>query len=170
MLQPLCLVLPGRVSHRAKNGMEQKSGGTIKRFLQGWAINTLAVLVAALVLRGIAYTTWQDLLLASLLLGVLNAFVRPLLMLVALPLLIVTLGLFMLVINALLLLLVGQIVHGFEVTSFWWAVLGSIIISLVSMVLNTLTGSGKSRIHIRRGGSQHRPDRGDDGNGPIIDV
>jgi putative membrane protein len=151
--------------------MEQKSGGTIKRFLQGWAINTLAVLVAAFVLPGISYVTWQDLLLASLLLGVLNAFVRPLLMLVALPLLIVTLGLFMLVINALLLLLVGQIVHGFTVESFWWAVLGSIIISVISLLLNTLTGAGKSRIHFRRGGATQAPsNRHDDGNGPVIDV
>ena len=152
--------------------MEQKSGGTIKWFLQGWAINTLAVLVAAFLLPGISYDTWQDLLLASLLLGVLNAFVRPLLMLVALPLLILTLGLFMLVINSLLLLLVGSIVHGFEVKSFWWALLGSLIISFVSLVLNTLTGSGKSRIQVSRFNRQQRPPgRGDDGGGgPVIDV
>jgi len=150
---------------------QQQSGGTIKRFLQGWAINTLAVLVAAALLPGIDWVKWQDLLLASLLLGVLNAFVRPLLMLVALPLLIFTLGLFMLVINALLLLLVGQIVHGFTVKTFWWAVLGSIIISLVSLVLNTVTGTGGSRIHVQRGSGQSRPPkRDDDGDGPIIDV
>jgi putative membrane protein len=160
--------MPCGVPHRADRAMEQKSGGTIKRFLQGWAINTLAVLVAAFVLPGISYERWQDLLLASLLLGVLNAFVRPLLMLVALPLLIFTLGLFMLVINALLLLLVGQIVHGFTVESFWWAVLGSIIIGIVSLALNTLTGSGRSRVQIRRGGRRQGPPH--DGGGPIIDV
>jgi putative membrane protein len=164
----LCLVMPGGVSHRAACKMEEKSGGTIKRFLQGWAINTLAVLVACL-LPGISYgNDVRVLLLASLLLGVFNAVVRPLLMLVALPLLIVTLGLFMLVINALLLLLVGRIVHGFTVETFWWAVLGSIIISAVSLVMNTLTGTGKSRIHVRRSGPRRRPP--DDGNGPIIDV
>jgi len=155
--------------------MEQtqpKSGGTIKRFLQGWAINTLAVLVAAILLPGINYGhDWRVLLLASLLLGVLNAVVRPLLMLLALPLLIVTLGLFMLVINALLLLLVGQIVSGFEVRTFWWAVLGSIIISIVSLVLNTLTGSGKSRIVVHCAGTDRRPPGpGDSGSGPVIDV
>jgi putative membrane protein len=150
---------------------EQPSGGTIKRFLQGWAINTLAVLVAAFILPGISYNDdWRALLLASLLLGVLNAVVRPLLMLLALPLLIVTLGLFMLVINALLLLLVGRIVSGFEVETFWWAVLGSVIISIVSLVLNTLTGSGKSRIVIHRAGSSPRSSHHDDGGGPVIDV
>jgi putative membrane protein len=151
--------------------MEQKSGGTIKRFLQAWAINTLAVLLAAFILPGISYDTWQDLLLASLLLGVLNAFVRPLVMLLALPLLILTLGLFMLVINAALLLLVGEIVHGFTVNSFGSAILASIIISVVSMMLNLLTGTGRSRIHIRRFGRPSRPpNRHDDGNGPVIDV
>lgn len=151
--------------------MEQKSGGTIKRFLQGWAVNTLAVLLADLLLPGIHAEQWQDLVFAALLLGLLNAFVRPLLMLVALPLLILTLGLFMLVINALLLMLVSTIVHGFEVETFWWALLGSLIISLVSIILNTLTGSGKARIQVRRFGRQQRPrGRGDDGDGPVIDV
>jgi len=150
--------------------MEQKSGGTIKRFLQGWAINTLAVLLADLLLPGIHAEQWQDLVFAALLLGLLNAFVRPLLMLVALPLLILTLGLFMLVINALLLMLVSTIVHGFEVETFWWALLGSLIISLVSIILNTLTGSGKARIQVRRMRQQRPRGRGDDGGGPVIDV
>ena len=151
--------------------MEQKSGGTIKRFLAGWAITTFAVLVADFLLPGIDHKTWQDLLLASLLLGVLNAVVRPILMLLALPLLIVTLGLFMLVINALLLLLVGRIVHGFEVKSFGTAVLGALIISVITLLLNTLTGTGKSRIHVRRGGGSSNPERHDnDGGGPVIDV
>ncbi len=155
--------------------MEQtqpKSGGTIKRFLQSWAINTLAVLVAAFLLPGISYgDDWKNLLLASLLLGVLNSVVRPLLMLLALPLLIVTLGLFMLVINALLLLLVGEIVSGFDVESFWWAVLGSVIISIISLVLNALTGTGKSRIVLHSAGTNHRPlGPTDSGSGPVIDV
>ena len=152
--------------------MEQKSGSTIKRFLQGWAITTFVVLVAATLLPGIDYSNdWKVLLLASLLLGVLNAVIRPVLMLVALPLLILTLGLFMLVINALLLLLVGEIVSGFEVKSFGTAVLGAIIISVITLLLNTITGTGKSRIQIKRGSRPSRPPgRDDDGGGPVIDV
>jgi putative membrane protein len=152
--------------------MESKPGSTIKRFLQGWGINTAAVLVASLLLPGISYDhDWRVLLLASLLLGVLNAFVRPILMLVALPVLIVTLGLFMLVINALLLMLVSGIVHGFEVRSFGWALLGAIIISFVSLVLNTFTGVNRSRIQVRRFGRKPPPsNRHDDGSGPVIDV
>jgi putative membrane protein len=151
--------------------MEQKSGGTIKRFLQGWTINTLAVLVAACIVPGISYSNdWKVLLLASLLLGVLNAVVRPLVMLLTLPLLIVTLGLFMFVINAAFLMLVGQIVHGFDVKNFWSALLGAVIISLVGLVLNTLTGTGKSRIHVQGSRPNQRRGRGDDGGGPVIDV
>ncbi|MEY4384839.1 MAG: hypothetical protein RLY20_122 [Verrucomicrobiota bacterium] len=150
--------------------MEPKSGGTIKRFLQGWAITTFAVLVADFLLPGIEHKTWQDLLLASLILGVLNAVVRPILLLVALPLLILTLGLFMLVINALLLQLVGHIVHGFEVKSFGTAVLGALIISVITLLLNTLTGTGKSRIHIHRGKNPDERRGNDDDGGPVIDV
>lgn len=150
--------------------MEQKSGGTIKRFLQGWAITTFAVLVADFLLPGIEHDRFQDLLLASLLLGVLNAIVRPIMMLVALPLLILTLGLFMLVINALLLMLVSTIVAGFEVKGFGSAVVGSLIISLITLLLNTLTGTGRSRIHIRRSDRDGRGPRDGDGGGPVIDV
>ena len=133
-------------------------------------INTLGVCFAVL-LPGIHARSWQDLLLASLLLGFLNSFVRPLLVVVALPLLIFSLGLFMLVINAFLLLLVGKAVPGFVVDGFGWAVLGSLIIGAVSLVLGGLTGAGKVRVQSRRfGRPQNRPDHRDDGGGPVIDV
>ena len=141
----------------------------LRKFLQSWAVNTLAVLVAVVLLPGIHYHTTLDLFIASLLLGILNAFIRPILLLVALPLLILTLGLFMLVINACMLLLVHAIMGArFEVDSFGWALLGAIIIGIVSTVLNLLTGGYKSRFSFR---VQRRPpsDRGG-GNGPVIDI
>jgi len=141
------------------------------RFLQSWIINTFAVLVAAIILRGhIRYADPADLIVASLLLGILNAFVRPILMLLALPLLIFTLGLFTLVINALLLYFVGVLMGPyFQVDSFGFAFLGALIISIVSIALNILTGSGGTRVTIHR---RSRPpkDPHDDGNGPVIDV
>lgn len=141
----------------------------VKKFLQSWIINTLAVLVAASILPGIRYDKPTDLFVASLLLGILNAFVRPILLLVALPLLIFTLGLFILVINALLLYFVGSILQGFHVDSFWWAFGGSLIVGIVSVVLSSLTGTGKTRVEVRRGGG--RPPRSDKGDGgPVIDV
>jgi len=147
--------------------------GTAKllRFLQSWIINTFAVLVAAMILRGhIRYAGAVDLIVASLLLGILNAFVRPILMLLALPLLIFTLGLFTLVINALLLYFVGVLMGPyFQVDSFGFAFLGALIISIVSIALNILTGAGGTRVTIHR---RPRPPQNprDDGNGPVIDV
>jgi len=140
------------------------------RFLQSWIINTLAVLVAAIILRGhIRYADPAGLIIASLLLGILNAFVRPILMLLALPLLIFTLGLFTLVINALLLYFVGVLMGPyFQVDSFGFAFLGALIISIVSIALNVLTGVGGTRVTIRRRPPPQNPH--DDGNGPVIDV
>jgi putative membrane protein len=138
----------------------------LKSFLQSWLINTLAVLVATQIVKGIHYDGWDGLLAATLVLGILNAILRPLLLLLSLPLVILTLGLFTLVINAVLLYLVGRLIPAFHVESFGYALLGALVISIVSVVLNSLTGTGKSRIKVHH--SKRPPDRDDDG--PVIDV
>jgi len=140
------------------------------RFLGNWAINTLAVAVAVAILRGhVTYQRWSDLLIASLLLGLLNAFVRPILMFFALPLLIFTLGLFMLVINALLLYLVGVLMTPhFQVDTFGYAFAGAAIISIVSIALNILTGTSRTRVTFQR--RQHPPPKSDDDDGPVVDI
>jgi putative membrane protein len=137
------------------------------RFLQTWAINTLAVALAVEILHGHIHCEKNtDLLWAALLLGILNAFIRPILMLLALPLLIFTLGLFMLVINALLLYFVGVLLAPhFEVDSFGFAFLGALIIGVVSIALNVLTGN--ARVSIQRRPSGKKPD---DDDKPVIDV
>jgi putative membrane protein len=145
---------------------EQKK---LLRFLGTWVINTLAVAVAVAILRGhITYENWKYLMLASLLLGLLNAFVRPILMFLALPLLIFTLGLFTLVINALLLYFVGVLMAPhFQVDTFGFAFLGALIISAVSIMLNIVTGnSGNARVTVQRG--QRPPDKKKDDD--VIDV
>jgi putative membrane protein len=140
------------------------------RFLQSWVINTFAVLVAAIILQGhIAYKTPTDLIVASLLLGILNAFVRPILMLLALPLLIFTLGLFTLVINALLLALVSFLLKpDFQVDSFGFAFLGALIISTISIALNIMTGGARVTVQRRRPPPPKKS--GDDDDKPVIDV
>src|SRR6185437_12225491 len=137
--------------------------------LASWAINTLAVGLACLIMHHhIHYQKPIHLLAASLLLGILNAILKPFITFLALPLLIVTLGLFMFVINALLLYFVGFLLHPyFSVDTFWSAFWGALIISIVSVVLNSLTGTGRSRVEIRRGPPK---DSGPGGNGPVIDV
>ncbi|MGH7981349.1 MAG: phage holin family protein [Limisphaerales bacterium] len=134
-------------------------------FLGNWAINTLAVAIAATILHNhIHYKGPVYLVLASLLLGILNAFVRPILMLLALPFLIVTLGLFTWVINALLLYFVGVLMApNFDVDRFLYAFLGALIISVVSTVLNISTGN--TRLSVRRGPPRKKRDDDD-----VIDV
>ena len=152
----------------------------LSRFLQNWIINTLAVLIAVMVLgKHISYgDKLQNLLAVSLLLGILNVFVRPFLMFVALPLLIFTLGLFTLVINALLLSLLTKLLPFFSITSdgvnfsFGYAFLGALIISIISSLLISLLNAltGKSRITIQRRGPPGKPKPPGGGNGPVIDV
>jgi putative membrane protein len=143
----------------------------MKSFLQRWAITTLAVLVAANLVRGIHYDTVVGLLVASLLLGILNAVVRPVMVLLSLPLLFFSLGLFILFINAFLLYLVGQLVRTFHVDGFGAAFWGGLVIGIVSFTVNLLTGSGNASLRVRthRGDRRPPPDPGP-GNGPVIDV
>ena len=142
----------------------------LKEFIQRWVITTVAVLVATHIVPGINYTSWTSLLIATLLLGLLSAFVKPVLVLISLPLLLATLGLFILVINAVLLYVVGQLMKDFRVASFGAAFWGGVVISIVTLVLNSLTKTGSSRIEVRRGTRPGPPKRPDDPGGPVIDV
>ena len=140
------------------------SGG-VKKFLLSWAINTLAVLVAVYIVKGINYQKPLDLLVASLVLGIVNSVIRPILVILALPLLFLTLGVFLLVINAVLLYFVGFLLRPhFYVTDFWSAFWGALVISIVAMVLNSLTGTGSTRVRIERGKTP--PQKEDD----VIDI
>jgi len=123
----------------------------VKKFVLSWVINTLAVLIAVYIVSGIKYEKPSDLLVASLVLGIINAIVRPFILVLALPLLLVTLGFFLLVINALVLYFVGFLLRPhFYVGDFWSAFWGALIISIVTLVLNSLTGTGTSRIKVER--------------------
>jgi putative membrane protein len=145
--------------------MEETGKYSFRRFLQSWIINTLAVLVAVYMVKGLTFaddSVWIPFVVA-LVLGILNAFIRPIIMFLALPLLIFTLGLFMLVINAGLLYLVGLLMGPhFEVQGFGSAVLGALIISVVAFILNVLTGTNRSTLKVRR-----RNERRDD---DVIDI
>ena len=143
----------------------------LKKFIKSWLITAFAVLVTALLLnKHVRYGSPGDLLLAAFLLGILNAFIRPLLFLLALPLLISTLGLFMVVINGCLLYLVhGLMGTRFEIDGFGWAMLASILIGLISFPLNLITGNTNNRIVVQRQ-PQRPPNSRSDDDGPVIDV
>jgi len=116
-------------------------------FLIRWFVTTVAVYVATKLVPGIKCEPGGALLGASLLLGIINAFVRPVLLLLSLPFIIVTMGLFIFVVNALLLELVSKIIPSFYVAGFWSAFFGAIIISFVSWILSSFFRASDGKIH-----------------------
>ncbi|MBI5810467.1 MAG: phage holin family protein [Deltaproteobacteria bacterium] len=113
------------------------------RVLFRLTILMLGILVAAYAVPGIRVEGYMPALKAALLLGLLNIFIKPVLVLLTLPITIVTLGLFTLVINASLFYLVGSVVEGFDVAGFFTALAGSLIISVLSIVLNRFARPGR---------------------------
>jgi putative membrane protein len=143
------------------------------RFLKRWLVSTFAVLVAVQIVHGIHFRDPGLLppVLTALVLGILNAFLRPVLVIFALPLLILTLGLFMLVINALMLCFVSWLIQPyFLVDTFGAAILGALVISLVSGALNLLTGNLNGRITVQRRPPPPNKKSDPGGDGPVIDV
>jgi putative membrane protein len=136
----------------------------MKPFLTRWIVTTLAVFVAAQIV-GIRYDSVGCLIGASLILGIVNAFVRPILLLLSFPLILVTLGFFILIVNALMLYLVSGIVPCFHVDSFLSALFGSILIALVSWLLSAFFKGSDGRVHVLTHHSQIKPVRG-----KVIDV
>lgn len=107
-------------------------------FLIQWGITALSLWVASLVFNGIRFADKSSLIVSALLLGFVNAVLWPLLVVLTLPLTFLTLGFFLLVINALLLLLVAKLVRGFTISGFWTAFFASLFISIFSLFLNSL--------------------------------
>ena len=103
-----------------------------------WFLNALALLTVAYVLPGIHVDGFTAALVAALILGLINTLLRPLLILLTLPVTVVTLGLFILVINGLLFWFAGSVLKGFEVSGFWVGVLGALLYSIFSSVLTMI--------------------------------
>lgn len=106
-----------------------------------WILNAVALLVVAYILPGITVASFGSALIAALVLGLLNALVKPVLVILTLPITVVTLGLFLLVLNALVFWFAGSILKGFQVNGFWWALIGAIVYSIVSGLLSGLISS-----------------------------
>jgi len=110
----------------------------ILRLLVVWLINTVALIAVAYLMPSISVSSFGAALVAALLLGLVNTGVRPVLVLLTLPVTILTLGLFIFVLNGLLFWMVGSWLEGFSVGGFWAGVLGAIVFSLVSWLLSAL--------------------------------
>lgn len=103
-----------------------------------WILFAFALLLVAKVIPGIKLDGIQTALLVAIVIGLINVFIKPLIMLLALPINILTLGFFTLIVNALMLWLSAAIVAGFEISGFWAALFGSISLSALSMIINKL--------------------------------
>lgn len=111
------------------------------RFLLTWLVTAIALLITAHIVSGFAVKSLGAALIAAIVLGLINAIVRPIFIFLTLPLTIVTLGLFLLVVNAIMLLLVSYVTPGFVITSFISALLGSIVLTIVASILDFVAGA-----------------------------
>ncbi len=110
-----------------------------------WVLNTLALFVVVKLVPNFEYTSWVTLAIAALVLGLLNAIIRPILFVLTLPITVVTLGLFLVVLNAIMLELTAWVVPGFAIHGFGWAVVGAIVLSLVSLVTDRIGRDDRER-------------------------
>jgi len=103
-----------------------------------WLLNTLALFIVVHVVPGFHPSSWTTLAIAALVLGLLNAIVKPILFFLTLPLTIITLGLFLIVLNGIILELTAWLVPGFRIDSFVWACVGAIVLGLISLVTHRI--------------------------------
>ena len=138
------------------------------KFLLKWFINIIALLVVTHVIAGVSIDNMQTVLIASLILGLLNAFIRPFILILTMPVTILTFGLFTLIINGFLFYLAAKFVKGFTVAGFWNAFWAALLFSIISSLLSFLLAP---KISIRygsfrsRGGNHRKIDKDD-----VIDV
>lgn len=112
-------------------------------FIVKLLLSSIAVVITAYLLPGVTVNSFLTALIVALVLSLLNITVKPLLLILTIPLTVLTLGLFLLVINALIILLADAVVDGFVVNGFWWALLFSLIMSLTNSLLSELSGSNQ---------------------------
>ena len=138
------------------------------KFLLKWFINIIALVVVIHVIAGVSIDNIQTVFVAALILGLLNAFIRPVILILTLPITIVTFGLFTLIINGFLFYLTAKFVKGFTVAGFWNAFWAALLFSVISSVLNfILTPKITIRYDLfRRKGGKYRNGNNDD----VIDV
>ncbi len=108
------------------------------KLFMNWLVSALAIIITAYLLKGVSVANFWVALVLVVVLGIINAFIKPVLLILTLPINIITLGLFTFVLNALLVMFATVIVPGFAVASFWWALAFSLVLSLVNLVFGRL--------------------------------
>ncbi|MFL6248867.1 MAG: phage holin family protein [Thermoanaerobaculia bacterium] len=110
-----------------------------------WILNTLALFLVVTIVPGFTYRDWLSLAIAAAVLGLLNAIVRPVLFVLTLPITVVTLGLFLLILNAIMLELTAWLVPGFGIEGFGWAIVGALVLSIVTLVTGRIGKAEEKR-------------------------
>ena len=126
----------------------------IIEFLIHWGITALSLWVAGFIFHGISFSNKKSLFVSALLLGLSNAVIRPIVILLTIPLTLITFGVFLLVINALMMLMVSSLVPGFKVSGFWTAFFASVFIAVLSFFVGLFifqTGSNPIIIPAHKG-------------------
>jgi putative membrane protein len=154
------MIFIARASRRGKVAYPMNS--QLGQLLVRWFVLAVGVVIATHVVSGIHCSDTRALVVAVLLLSLFNALLKPLMLLFTLPFIVMTLGLGILVINAILFLFVGNIVSGFTVDGFWPALGGSLVLSITSFIMNGLIRSSGPR-------PPRRP-KGPPGGGDVIDI
>jgi len=110
----------------------------IMAFLAHWGVTSLSLWIASLMFHGISFSSKKSLFISALLLGLVNAVVKPVIIILTIPLTLITFGFFLLVINALMMMLVSALVPGFRISGFWTAFFASIVVTVVSLFIGTM--------------------------------
>ena len=126
----------------------------MKNYIIRWLINAVGLLIVSKTMESIEIDSILTAVVAAAVIGIINTFLRPILIILTLPINILSLGLFTLVINGLIFYFVGNIVEGFQVTGFLAAFIGALILSVINILATFLIGMGKGKafIHIQRRG------------------
>jgi len=115
----------------------------LSSFFVQWAVTALSLWVASRVFKGVRFENTSSLIWSALLLGFVNAVLRPILIVLTLPLTLFSFGLFLLVINALLLMLVARLIRGFSLSGFWTALFASLLITVLGLAIGLLLFGGE---------------------------
>lgn len=105
-------------------------------FFLRWLFNAIAIYLTTRIIQGLQIPDFTTALIAALVLGIVNAFIRPIVLLLTLPINLLTLGLFTLIVNTLMLYLVAAVVRSFVITNFWSALIGALLIAIISTLLS----------------------------------
>ena len=108
-------------------------------------LNAIAVFVLSYVLSGVNVDSYVSAVIVAVVLSILNLLVKPLLVILTFPITIFTLGLFLVVINALMILLADKLIEGFDVVNFWWAILFSVLLSILQSILQSFMKTDKKK-------------------------